>query len=104
VMREEDDQNLSKSQGNNLILLKLLSSPSSRAKPPKGRVGQLSPDRRRVRLAPRDKWVPSDPDMKLLESSSIARRLHHFIWLVSSAAAPPCSRPYFSKAERPPAA
>ena len=28
----------------------------------------------------------------------------HFIWFVSSAAAPPCSRPYFSKAERPPAA
>ena len=36
-----------------------------------------------------------------------ARRLaraRHFIWLVSSAAAPPCSLPYFSKAARPPAA
>ena len=28
----------------------------------------------------------------------------HFIWLVSNAAAPPWSLPYFSNAERPPAA
>ncbi len=31
-------------------------------------------------------------------------RHRHFIWLVSSAAAPPCSLPYFSSAARPPAA